>query len=714
MRLLPFMLLLAASPVAAADPSPQPRLDGRWHGLAAQDVAAGLWWAGPAQRDASGPDTLAEALSGVPGLIFTPAPGNGSAALIVRHGRSQPELRIGTLGQPGLPPLLAGLFDTDLLLAAPPGGLGSAAGEISLSLRRPGDRLAGLGEFAAGAFGSRRVLARIDVPLGRSTGGGARLGLGGHFQHDLGWLRNTTTGERLNRGQRAGLSGTLDLDLGPTLSLALTSVHARSQAGNLPAFACNPNAPSMCGGRFASTGQLARPPLLAPSWGPISADLAGQPLGQRADLALYDLRLVHQGQRLRLELAAGLSRQTGRLGLDLADGRRLEGLVGLVGPAGLASGGYGLIARTTDSQHGADLLAAVDLGVLTLRGGAGFSEARRRRDQADTQAGAVLADRRLVQSMASRHGFAQARLEPGHGLALEAGVRAARQTLGLDVTDRRAGCAPCLAPPGPARQEQTLLTPEFALSWRASPQWLLFARSSRSARLPGWNLLARTSAELQLLPAETGWHHQAGVKADLWSGRLRLDASGFAARTRALVSPLLGIDPLALAAIPRLDMQNHGLDVTVQARPLEQLELAAALGWQQARWTGAVLANLPPGAPARPLYAPDTTASLSAVWRQPLVGTGSVLVPRVGLRWRSAMAVAAGPVLGLVNGLANGIASGGWQAAAALQLEIPDGGWLISLECENCLDQTLTDGAVAGLPTLNPPRWWQLRFNRRF
>jgi hypothetical protein len=90
------------------------------------------------------------------------------------------------------------------------------------------------------------------------------------------------------------------------------------------------------------------------------------------------------------------------------------------------------------------------------------------------------------------------------------------------------------------------------------------------------------------------------------------------------------------------------------------------------------------------------------------VGTGSVLVPRVAARWRSAMAV--GPALGL----ADGMSPSGWQVAAALQLEIPDGGWLMSLECENCLDQTLTEGAVAGLPTLNQPRWWQIRFTRRF
>lgn len=677
---------LLAAPALAADQRPdpvaQPRLEGRWLGLAASDAPAALWWAGPAQRDAAGPDTLGKALAAVPGLILTPAPGNGTAALIVRHGRSQPDVPFGPVTQPGAPLLLAGLFDHDLLLVAPGGGLGGAAGDIRLSLRRPGDQLAGLGEFAAGAFGSRRSLARIDVPVSN----GMRLGLGAHVQHDLGWLHNTTTGERLNRGLRGGLAGTLDIDLAPTLSLALTSLYARSKAGNLPAFVCDPNAPATCDGRFASTG---------------SADLAAQTPGQRADVALHDLRLVHQREALRLELIGTLARQTGQLGLDLGQSSRLANPV---------AAGYGLIARSVEENQGFDLIGGAQVGALTVRAGAGFNAAQTRRDAIDTLAGAVLADRQLRQDRDSVHGFGQLRLEAGHGLALEAGVRVDRQTLTLAVSDRRTGCAPnampCLAPAGPARLERTLFTPELALSWAPSPHLRLFARSARSARLPGWNLLARSTAELVLMPDETGWHHQAGVKANLWDGRARMDASGFVARTRGLVSPLLGIDPLAMAvaATQRRDMRNHGVDMVLSARPLVQLELSANLGWQQARWTGAV----PAGGPNRPLYAPDTTASLSAAWRQPLVGTGFVLVPRVAARWRSAMAV--GPALGLTDG----ISPGGWQVAAALQLEIPDGGWLMSLECENCLDQTLTDGAVVGLPTLNPPRWWQLRFTRRF
>lgn len=677
---------LLAAPALAADQLSnsvaQPRLEGRWLGLAASDAPSALWWAGSAQRDAAGPDTLGKALARVPGLILTPAPGNGTAALIVRHGRSQPDVSFGPVAQPGAPLLLAGLFDHDLLLVAPAGGLGGAAGELSLSLRRPGDRLAGLGEFAAGAFGSRRALARIDVPVSK----GVRLGLGAHVQHDLGWLHNTTTGERLNRGLRGGLAGTLDIDLAPTLSLALTSLYARSKAGNLPAFACDPNAPATCDGRFASTG---------------SADLGAQPPGQRADVGLHDLRLVHQREALRLELIGTLARQTGQLGLDLGQSSRLANPV---------AAGYGLMARSVEENQGLDLIGQADVGALTVRAGAGFRTAQTRRDAIDTLAGAVLADRQLRQDRDSVHGFGQLRLEAGQGLALEAGVRVDRQTLTLAVSDRRTGCAPnaipCLAPAGPARLERTLFTPELALSWAPSPHLRLFARSARSARLPGWNLLARSTAELVLVPEETGWHHQAGVKADLWDGRVRVDASGFVARTRGLVSPLLGIDPLAMAtaSTQRLDMTNHGTDIVVEARPLDRLQLAATLGWQHARWTGPV----PAGGPNRPLYAPDTTASLSAAWRQPLVGTGSVLVPRVAARWRSAMVV--GPALGLTDG----ISPGGWQVAAALQLEIPDGGWLMSLECENCLDQTLTDGAVVGLPTLNPPRWWQLRFTRRF
>lgn len=700
-------LLLASTPAAATDPVAdsvalvQPMLPGTQS--AAQDTPAFLWWAGPAERDAAGFATLAQAMRSVPGLVIAAAPGNGTSLLAVHHGRAQPGLLLA--GAPVPSSLALPLFDVDLVLATGPAGrVQGAAGMLELLPRRPGAVLAGMGEGAAGGFGSRQAAARLDVPVAT----GVRAAVSGVLSHDLGWLRNTTTGERLNRGQRAGLAGMVDIDLMPQLTWQLTLAALRNQDGNLPGFTCDPAAPARCNGRFASTGQTAAPaPLSAARWGPIGADLAGQPLGQRADLALYASRLGWHSGAIRLTLDNSLARQTGHLGLDLTDGRRLGALAV---PAGLASGGVGLIARTRTDMERHQLMLDGDWGPLALQLGAAVNAQTETRRQADTEAGAVRADRLIRQHSREQSLIGTAKLSPVAGLELSAGLRLAQAQLWLTVEDLRAGCAPCLAPGGPATQRQQLFTPEFSLGWRPVDGILLFARSVRSARLPGWNLLAQERAALTVLPAETGWHHEAGVKADLAGGRARVNAAAFSARTRGAVSPLLGVDPLA--AIVAADMTASGVDLAAQAHPVRQLDLSGTLTVQRVRWQGLA----PAAAPSRPLFAPDVAASVHAAWRQPLVGAGANLVPRLGLEWRSAMAVAAGDVISAdgKSVLRGGLAPGGLQVSAALQLEIPDGGWLMSVECNNCLDRALVDGAVAGLPLPNRPRWWQVRLIRRF
>lgn len=672
------------------------------------------WSADGSERDRYGAATMADVLRYVPGLRITPAPGNGTGLLAVDHGRAQPGVTVAGIVLPGTLPINLGLPDFNAAAAAAPSGLdhgpAGSAGLLALTLKRPGPALAGAGEFAAGGFGSRRALARLDVPLVA----GIRLGIGGHLHHDLGWLRNTRTGERLNRSQRAGLSAALDIDVAADLTLAVDGVYQHNRDGNLPAFACDPRAPANCNGRYASTGITAGN---VAGWGAISPNLVRQPLGQRAELTLYAAELAWKPDGVSISLQAGMARQIDRLGLDLRDGRA-AGVSGQPAPpAGLISGGYGLIARGASEHRQLAITAGAVFGAVTISLAAGWQGDDLARDQADTDAGSnsgpnfgvVLADRAIGQRRDAVHaaGALRAALADDR-LQLDAGLRLSDEILALTVRDRRAGCAPCLGPAGADRQHRQLLTPDFALSWQQGNA-LIFARSARTARPPGWNLLARTTAELQALPAETGWQHSAGITLAVPGGGLRLDVRGFAAQTDALVSPLLGIDPIALAltAGTRQDMTNHGIDLAVAARPISRLLLSGLFAWQQARWDGpAAIA----GVPARPLYAPDIAASLSAAWTQPLVGAGANIVPRLTLDYRSAMTVAAAAV----PGAPGGIAPAGWQLAAAVQLEIPGGGWLASLECRNCLDRTLVDGAVAGLATLNPPRWWQIRFLRRF
>jgi iron complex outermembrane receptor protein len=684
--------MLLASSVGAETPAAQPRLGGWLADRAALDVTQSLWWLDPDARDAAGPATLAEALRTAPGWLALAAPGNGSLALIVHHGRARPDISINGMSLPGQAALLPALGDADLLLAQGPGDRpDAAAGSLSLDLRRPDDRLAGAGEFAAGGFGSRRLLGRIDVPVAA----GVRFGFGGQWQHDLGWLNNVTTGERLNRGQRAGLSALVDLDLAPGLNWAVSASYHRSQAGNLPASACDPTAPARCDGRFiASPATTALAPSAPGLWGPISADLARLPLGQSASLQLYGSDLAWESGRFSLALHNGLARQSGRLGLDIA--------------------GTAQVARLDidGQQHRVALTA--DFNVLRLELDAGLANSRETRLAADSRPVQVLADRSISQRHHARHIGARASWQASGRLELAAGLTLTDADVQLDLADRRPGCAPCLAVPGPARSQAQLLTGE-ASAGLALGEALIFVRSARTARLPGWNLLARSNAELAALPQERGWHHEAGVKGDFWSGRARVQAAAFIDRTRAPLSPLLGIDPGAAVNPGNALMRNAGLDVWANARPLAALELAGSIVLQQARWQGAP----PPGGPARPLYAPDASASLAAAWHQPLAGAGADLVPRVAARWRSAMQVAAAAA----SGAPAGIAPAGWQIDAGLQLDIKEGGWLVALECENCLDRVMLDGALiasgqaigaGAVATLNRPRWWQLRFLRRF
>ena len=112
------------------------------------------------------------------------------------------------------------LFDVERVevLRGPQGtlfGRNTTGGAINVILREPGKDFGGYAEVGYGRFNKKLVRGSVDIPLAPTFS----VKLSGYWQEDDGYVKNTTTGERLNDqdgwGARLGLHG----DLSPSVPL---------------------------------------------------------------------------------------------------------------------------------------------------------------------------------------------------------------------------------------------------------------------------------------------------------------------------------------------------------------------------------------------------------------------------------------------------------------------------------------------------------------
>lgn len=295
----------------------------------------------------------------------------------------------------------------------------------------------------------------------------------------------------------------------------------------------------------------------------------------------------------------------------------------------------------------------------------------------------------------------------------------------------------------------------------------LHASAARGFQGGGWNQFALVPGDARAIDAATAWTLRAGVRGAFFGDRLMIDLAGF--RVTASAQPGM-VGARDAAGVPMLalgntaPMTNHGAELAATATPLPGLTLHANIGWQRARFAAdaVILAQqasclaqraaggvplapgsddapacglgivTPSGALARPAGTPALTADLGARWDVALPAAGITLTPLVNARYiGETWLEPAGTSLfgGAVRGrsgtlypantsagplLVGALAPAAWQVQAALQMRTIDGNWLLSLECENCLDTRWVQSQALGQPVLAPPRLWQLRLRRRF
>lgn len=504
-------------------------------------------------------------------------------------------------------------FDIDRLevLRGPQGtlyGRNTTGGAINIVLKRPGRELGGFVEASYGAYNRKMVRGSIDLPLSP----GISMKISGYYQDDDGYTTNTTTGERVNDVDGAGLRGALRMDLTDNLEWNGSVAYIRSSGENIANFECDPANPANCNGRFVTTG-LSRDTQGLAALG-VTGRKADFGLGNNTETVIYTSNLEWRSEAATLNLITGYVDLTQQFHLDFADGRGLPSVATPV-PAvrGYPLGGFGITNDGVHRQFSQEvkLSGTVFGGLLDYVTGAYLFDEKNRTDFADTfNLGPVfgvpgpvgipflLADRTLNNSTKAVAGYFQGDLNFTEQLKFTAGIRYTDETKTFRVSDNRPQCNNSMAvscinqgnliasngTPIPTRQKVKIWTPRFALNYQANDDLLVFASATRGFKSGGWN--ARGTAANLLLPfgPETIWNYEAGFKSEWLDRRLRLNVTAFYLENKDLQAPSAFVNPTSGAVnfITQnfADYRNKGIEVELTAVPVDGLNLFVNFGYQ--------------------------------------------------------------------------------------------------------------------------------------
>jgi iron complex outermembrane receptor protein len=729
--------------------------------------------------EARGIDEPIDAVRGVPNVVAAHVPGFGSDNDYVIRGRSGVATVIDGVYVGRGAATNYGFFDIDRteLLRGPQGplyGRDTSGGVFHIVNRTPGDRTSGYLDGAYGRFGTYQFRAGLDVPIGERFS----LGLSGYWRKSNGYVRNTTTSDRLNEDDGWGARAAAHAKLSDTLTWTGSIARMESTALYAPDFECDPAAPADCKDRFASTGY-------AKTVGPnhfgalgVSGRKASFGFGNSAKTYLATSRIAWApSDAVTIEAITGYVDTKRQYGIDLRDGRDAPTIANPV-PAsrGDVYGGYTILGDTHFKQFSQELRVGGALagGFLNYVAGVSYAKEDGDSDLADvltptTGIAGLVADRRVTTETKSKSAYAQVDVNVTEALTLTGGLRYSDEDEHFALTDTRAGCA--LLPGGcleaalvtagvPAKIGDSFWSPRFAASFKANENATLFVSATRGYRSAGWSERGTTAATIRPYAAESIWSYEAGLKSMWFERRLAVDLTGFYVDGSDAQIVDGGLDYVGTAGF-----RNKGVELEIAAVPLTNVTVRAAAGWQDAKYkagsavrlqqaacaaerTAGLIAgasgadNAPScgtgivtaaGDIADPVRAPKWTFSAGAAWDIWLPpASGSIVTPSVDVTYRAAMetgaanaSLYAGGVTGLsstvypANPYEGGFLTGSRSKSqllvnAGIALRTDDNFWRVSVECENCLNETTVDASLGNVSWLNTPRVWMLRARRQF
>ncbi|MEM8697412.1 MAG: TonB-dependent receptor [Pseudomonadota bacterium] len=498
------------------------------------------------------------------------------------------------------------LFDVERVevLRGPQGtlfGRNTTGGAISIVLREPGDEFDGYAEIGYGRFDRIMVRGSMDIPVGDTVA----FKVSGYYNDDDGYVRNVTTGDRLNDsdGWGARIAMRLSTDIAEW-NIAYARINNDGEnILNFPCRSIDPATPANCSTRFATTGSTET------STGPfpgISGRKANYGLGSRSDMDLITSNLeLELGDEISVSFITGYQNLVQQFNLDFFDGRFGPNPANPF-PAVIASplGGFNIFNDQENTQITQEVRFNGSLadGLIDFVAGGYYFYEDTSTDFADTF-GAVgfpllLADRVIDNDAEAFALYAQADVHITDQFTLTAGLRWTDEEKNFLIRDNRPICNGDQAAPGclsnfnlvatngaiiPDEQSVSIFTPRFALNYEPNDDLLFFISATRGFKSGGWN--ARGTAGSELLPfgPETTWSYEAGVRSEFWDNRARLNVTAYYADTTGLQTPSAFVRPAGtIAFITRnfADYENYGIEAELTLAPIDGLNIFASLGWQ--------------------------------------------------------------------------------------------------------------------------------------
>lgn len=388
----------------------------------------------------------------------------------------------------------------------------------------------------------------------------------------------------------------------------------------------------------------------------------------------------------------------------------------------------------------------------------------------------ILADRRADTTTQSWALYWQGDYKLTDRLTATAGIRYTDENKTFEITDLRdARAIPLVAGvPRPDLRLETanlerqgiptslsteLWTPRFALNFKPTEDILLFASATRGFRSGGWNMRGGNASVVTTFKPEKVWSYEAGVKSEWFDRRLRANVTLFSMDVEKFQAPSAFVDATGTTNfITRndADLKNQGVELELQAMPIQGLSLYTTVGYQDAKYeniadstlvqqqgclarraTNQVIGSSPgacaqgvvtaQGTIADPVRTPEWTITAGGSYEFLLgIGGGLVLTPAINVSYQDDTQTAANNLTfyrdsagvynvdGIGSYVAGSLSEAHTIVNASVSLGTQDDRWQLVIDCDNCSDEVYTQSAISGYSFLNPPRTYSARVRYSF